>query len=268
MSGTEFSQRYGPWAVVAGASEGLGLAFAESIARRGVHVLLVARRAAVLNDAAESLQERYGVEADALSLDLSEPDCAERIIEGMGKREVGLVVYNAAYSCIAPFLATPLEDHVRELDVNVRAPMLLAHAFGTAMSERRRGGIVLVSSLAGFQGSALVANYAATKAYNTVLGEGLAEEFRGENVDVLVCCAGATRTPNYQRTAPQTKGVPVPLQEAHEVAEETLNALGRRALVVTGRANRWAAFLMQRLLPRRRAVSIISANTRKMYPKR
>lgn len=262
----DFAKRYGPWAIVAGASEGLGLAFAEALARRGLNLMLIARRAAVLNDAAQSLEDRFRVEVESHVLDLSGRGAAERCHALGAGRDIGLVIYNAAYSLIGPFLEQSLGERLKELDVNCRGPLSFAHRFGEAMTRRGRGGVVLVSSLAGFQGSALVANYAATKAYNLVLGEGLWDEFRGRGVDVLVCCAGATRTPNYRRsTPPDRESRFVPVQAPEAVAEEALDALGKKPVVIPGRANRWVSSFMRRVLSRRRATIVMGRNTRKLY---
>ena len=103
---------------------------------------------------------------------------------------------------VGRFLDQSLDDKLRILDVNCRGPLILTHELGTAMAARRRGGILLMSSLAGFQGSPLVATYAATKAFNTVFAEGLWYELRREGVDVMACCAGATRTPAYEASKP------------------------------------------------------------------
>jgi len=257
-------ERYGPWAIVAGASEGLGEAFARELAARGVNVALVARREAVVRGLADDIAQKAGVQTRAIAADLS--DCAglEAIVEQTRALDVGLLVYNAGQSFVGPFWETGVEEHLKEIDVNVRGPMVLAHAIGARLRTRGRGGIVLMSSIAGFQGTALVSNYAATKAYNTVLGEGLWEELRGSGVDAMVCCAGATLTPNYQQSSPVKAGG-VPVQSPEDVAREALDYLGRGPLLITGRMNRAASFLLRRVLPRRIAVAIMARNMRKMY---
>jgi uncharacterized protein len=265
MSGA-FRDRYGPWALVAGASEGLGAAFAEELARRGVHVALVARREGALREIADGIEREHGVETRVNAADLAERAALERVLDETRALDLGLLVYNAAYSLTGPFWDYGVEAHLQEIDVNVRGPLVLAHGVGARLRERGRGGILLMSSMAGFQGSAMLSHYAATKAYNVVLGEGLWDELRGDGVDALVCAAGATRTPNYARSLPAAGDLPyVPMQEPEAVAREALDALGRGPLRIPGRANRLASLLMRRILPRKRAVLIMGRNTRKMY---
>jgi short-subunit dehydrogenase len=261
MSG--FRERYGPWALVAGASEGIGAAFAEEIAARGLHLVLLARRIDPLEQLARELRAAHGVEVRTAPVDLGAPtvlDDVRRAVEGL---EVGLLVYNAAFSLVGPFLDQPLADKLRVVDVNCRGPLVLADEIGRAMVRRGRGGIVLMSSLAASQGTALVATYAATKAFNLVLAEGLWDELREHGVDVLACRAGATRTPAFERSRPAPG--PAPIMDARPVAVQALAALGRGPSMVPGPLNAAAAFLMQRLMPRRAAVSIMGRSTRKMF---
>ena len=258
--GTSWSERYGSWALVAGASEGLGAAFAEALAARGLSLVLMARRTGPLETAAEELRGRHGVEVETQAVDLGEPGLAARLERIVAGREVGVGVYNAAYSPIGDFAARPLDDLLRAIDVNVRGPLVLARTLAPAMVERGRGGLVLVSSLAGFQGSPRIATYAATKAFNTVLAEGLWGELRKAGVDVLACCAGAVRTPGYEASAAATSEAPGTLDPA-VVAERTLAALGRGPRVVPGGVNKLASLVVGRWLPRRSAVSIMAKNT-------
>jgi short-subunit dehydrogenase len=259
----EFRARYGPWALVAGASEGLGAEFARQLAARGLNVLLLARRGELLEQLAAELRAASGVEVVTASVDLGAPDLAARLHELVAGREVGLGVYNAAFSLIGPFLDQDLADKLRIVDVNCRGPLILAHELGTRMAARGRGGLVLMSSLAGTQGSPLVATYAASKAFNLVLAEGLWDELGARGVDVLACRAGATRTPNFVASKPRTAGAPV--MEVAPVVREALAALGHAPSLVPGWVNRMAAFFMGRILPRRTAIRIMSNATRKMY---
>ena len=260
----EFRTRYGPWALVAGASEGLGAAFATELAARGLNVVLVARRAKELGLLRERLVADYGVEVATLVLDLASPGLSDAIERETSGLEVGLLVCNAASSVIGPFLDEPLEKHLIELDLNCRAPLILAHQLGFAMSRRGRGGILLMSSLAGSQGAPFIATYAATKAFDRVLAEGLWGELRSQGVDVLACCAGATRTPRYLDSQPPGGGSSfVPEMEPSDVAAEALAQLGRGPRMIPGRGNRVASLLL-RMLPLRTAIGMMGSQTRAM----
>ena len=267
-SDSEFLAQYGPWALVAGASEGLGAEFAAELAGRGLNLLLVARRRPELEELSEILANEWGVEVRPLVLDLAGADAAEEIRQETADLDIGLLVYNAAYSIIGPFLDQSSDDHLKELNVNCRTPLAITHHLAKRMVDRGKGGIVLLSSMAAFQGSPLIAHYAATKAYTAIFAEGLWAELRESGVDVLACCPGATRTPNYLRSKPASTGSAlVPVMEAEAVVREALAQLGRRPSMIPGPRNRIAAFLLHRLLPRRRAIAIMGDNMRSMYKK-
>ena len=264
----EFLHRYGPWAIVAGASQGIGGAFARALAARGLNLVLVARRAQPLVALADELEKKHGVSVQTLSLDLGQPNSITELLSVTGDREIGLLVWNAALSVMGPFLDQPLDAHLAELEVNVRSPLRAIHALGGRMVARRRGGIILLSSLSGMQGTALIANYAATKAWNRVLAEGLWWEMGKKGVDVLACVSGATDTPGYRGSAPapRTDGN-VPVQSPDAVAAEALGALGKRPSIVTGMKNRLAAVFLARLLPRKAAVKLMGRTMDRMYGK-
>jgi short-subunit dehydrogenase len=257
-----FRERYGPWALVAGASAGLGEAFARHLAARGLHLVLLARRGEALARLAGDLRRAHGVEVRTEALDLARGDLAAAVAGATAGAEIGLLVYNAAHSVIGPFLERPVEEHLRVVDVNVRGPLVLAHLLGGGMASRGRGGLVLVSSLAASQGNPLLASYAASKAFELVLAEGLWAELRARGVDVLACRAGATRTPGYAASRPRRS---VPLMEPDVVARQALDALGHGPSAVAGGLNRLAAFAFARLLPRRVSISIMGRATRRLY---
>jgi short-subunit dehydrogenase len=263
----DFFRRYGPVALIAGASEGIGAAFARELAALGLDLVLVARRAAPLTVLADELRAAHGVDVRIVPCDLADSGGAETIAAACRGLAVGLLIYNAAAATVGRFLDIPIEDHLRTVEVNARGPVLLAHAFGGAMAQRGRGGIVLMSSLTAFQGTPLVASYGATKAFDLGLAEGLWGELRELGIDVLACCAGATLTPGYERATPRDRAAglaPAPQQPA-DVAREALDALGRRPFVVTGRANRIASFVLRRVLTRRAAVAAIGRQMKKRY---
>lgn len=253
------TSRYGAWAIVAGASEGLGVAFAEALARDGANLLLLARRADRLADVAARIRAAHGVEVRTEACDLGRSDLPDALTALTRGLDVGVAIYNAAYAPVGPFVERSVDELLRVVDVNVRGPLVFARALVPAMLERRRGALVLMSSLAGNQGSPRIAAYAATKAFNTILGEGLWSELRPLGVDVVVSCAGAIRTPGYAKAA--SGDAPGTLDGA-EVAARTLDALGRGPTVVPGATNQLARFVLGRVMPRRAAISIMGRSTK------
>jgi hypothetical protein len=251
--------RYGRWALVAGASEGIGAAFARALAAAGLDLVLIARRPGPLEALAAELRAG-GRTVVAHALDLASPDLAARLGALAEGRDIGLAVYNAALSIVAPFLDTPLADLQRVLDVNTRGPLAVAHVLGGAMAARGRGALILVSSLTAFWGSAWLATYGATKAWNLALGEALAEELGARGVDVLVSCAGATRTPGFERLVAGRKGPRA--MSPDDVARQTLQRLPGRGAFVPGALNRLSQLLLSRLLPRRTAIGLMARETR------
>ena len=254
-----FPDRYGKWAVVAGASEGLGAAFAAQLAKRGMHLVLIARRGHLLEELGERLTAQFGVEVRCLALDLADSGFAAVLTDAVGELDLGIVIYNAAHVPVGPFVEAERDSIERAVDVNVRGPLLLLHTLLPAMIERGRGAVVLMSSLSGLQGAPHVSVYAATKSFNAILAEGLWYELRAHGVEVAVCCAGAMRTPGYDRSF--DRDVPGMLSP-DEAASRTLDALGRGPRLVPGLVNRIAAQVMGRLLPRRTAIRLIARNTK------
>jgi uncharacterized protein len=257
-----FAERYGKCAIVAGASTGLGAAFARELAARGLDLLLLARRRDVLDTLAAEIGAAHPVQVRVAAVDLGAPNLLDEVRAAAAGLDVGLVVYNAAHSLIGPFLEQSLAEKLRIIDVNCRGPLVFADEFGRSMAARGRGGLILMASMAAAQGSPLVATYAATKAFDLVLAEGLWDELSAHGVDVLACRAGATRTPNYEASKPQGK---VPLMEPEAVARRALDSLGKRPSVVPGFVNRLGDVFMTRLLSRRAAIRFMGKATRRLY---
>jgi short-subunit dehydrogenase len=182
------------------------------------------------------------------------------------KAEPGILVYNAALSHIGSFIEHPLDNHCRAARVNMITPMKLVYQLGEKMLDRGKGAVILMSSMAGLQGSGYLATYAATKAFNRVLAESLWYEWKESGVDIMACCAGATATPGYLNSGPAKTSLFAPaVMKPEEVVRECLRRLGRKPSFISGRANRAASFFMQRMLARKRAIEIMGDNTRKMY---
>jgi len=259
-------QKYGQTALVAGASEGIGAAFATRLAAEGMDLVLIARRIQPLQQLADLLENKYKVIVLCIPCDLGDTDVLHQIQETSKGREINLLVYNAAVSFIGPFIANSTGDHIRAAQVNMLTPLNMVHFFGEKMLTKGKGAIILMASLAGFQGSGYISVYAATKAFNRVLAESLWYEWKNKGVDVIGCIAGATATLNYMNTNPEKTGFLTPKVLAPaRVVNECFGKLGKQPSFITGRGNRLASFIMQRLLPRKLAVNIMGDNIRKMY---
>lgn len=192
--------RYGPWAVIAGGSEGIGACIAGALAGAGVNLVLIARKPEPLDELAAQIRKRSGVEVRTLGLDLTAPDMLERIRAVTDDVEVGLLVYNAgAAHRTGPFLDWALEDVRRVIRLNAEGQAVLAHHFGGKMAQRGRGGIVLMGSLAGNAGSPSVVTYSGAKAFSQIFSEGLWWELKQVGVDVLHVVVGQTDTPAMAR---------------------------------------------------------------------
>jgi short-subunit dehydrogenase len=263
-----FSERYGPWGIVAGASEGLGAEYARQLAGRGLHVVLVARRLELLETLAAQLTAEYGIRTKCIELDLSHVDAAEQLVRQTMDLEIGLLVYNAALSMVGPFLEQSMDAHLREIQTNIHSPFKLVYLFAQHFLARGHGGILLMSSLSAYQGSAYISTYAATKAFNIVLAEGLWEEWRTRGVDVLACVSGAIKTPNLSASQPEkTGGLGDMTIEPAQVVQEALAVLGKQPYVIPGRMNRVVSFVMRHFLPRKAAIKFMGSTLRKMYIK-
>jgi short-subunit dehydrogenase len=254
----KFNEKYGPYALVAGGSDGLGAAFAEAVAKRNVNLILMARNKERLETTAVRLREKYGIDIITFAVDLADFEKTKNLLSGL-KVSIGLLVYNAAFAPIGLFENTSEEHLALAAAVNVNTPMLLVKLLSRQMIQNKRGGIVLMSSLAGAQGSSKLAAYAATKAFNAVFAEGLWKELQPHGVDVLGCCAGAVITPGYQQAE---KKNPAPgTMTAFDVAEKTLNALGKGPVIIPGAVNKIGKFVLTRLLTKKAAIGIMTKNT-------
>jgi short-subunit dehydrogenase len=196
----QFVGKYGPWAVVLGASEGAGALFAESLADRGLNVVLVSRRQNVIDGVAARIRERTGVQTKTLAVDLSEPDAAQVVIAATAELSIGMVVFYAGGDPgYTRFLAAPVEAGEALLQRNCLVLMRLCHHFAQPMVERGSGGIVIFGSGAGFAGGPNMVAYAATKAFDMVFAEALWSEVHDKGVDVLGVILGMTDTPSLRR---------------------------------------------------------------------
>ena len=246
-----------PSAWVLGASEGLGAAFAVELAARGYHVLLVARRASLLKTLAAEIDAAYGPCTETLALDLAAPNTL-----GMLSQRVtpDLLVYNAAMVPKGRFANADPAALRALVEVNMATPLILLNQLLKPMLERGSGDIILMSSLAGHQGAAGIAAYAASKAFTSTLAEGLwAELDQQSGVRILACDGGAIRTPGLAALGlPEAPGT----MDPGAVAQRALDYLGHGPKLIPGWINKLGSIVLGRLLPRRWSIAIMAKNTR------
>lgn len=230
MSDSAFQKKFGPWAVVTGASDGIGKAFAEHLAAQGLNVVLVARRQDILSRLADQLRREHAIDVRVVASDLSLPQGNVSLFAETKELDVGLVVAAAGFGTSGEFLSQVPDHEIQMLQVNCRAVLEQAWHFGNRLRTRGGGGMVLFGSLLGFQGAPLSANYAATKAFVQTLAEGLRVEWLPLGIDVIACAPGPVHTGFAQRADMQMAQATTP----DVVARDTLTALGRKGTVRPG----------------------------------
>ena len=262
-----FAEKYGPWAVIAGASEGTGRAFAEKIAAQGVNCILIARRQALLDTLAESLQITHGVECLTIAADLYASDAFDQIRIAIGAREVGLYVSNAGGDPHSSrFLDLDVDEWINQINRNIVTLVRCCHYFGGAMRERGRGGILLVGSGSCYGGASFMAIYSGTKAFDLCFGEGLWAELHSHGVDVLNLVLGRTDTPAL-RAVLAKKGLPVPtdLATPEEVAIVGLERLAHGPIHNWGQQEDETGFAPNSAAMRRARILAIDAASKDIF---
>jgi hypothetical protein len=227
---SSFIQRYGRWALITGASDGIGRALAAELAARGLDLFLCARRGDLLDALALELSGRYGVQCRALVADLSTDEGISAVLAATAEAEVGLLAACAGFGTSGAFLTAPIEREKDMLEVNCGAVLALTRVFAGRMAERGRGGIVLMSSIVAYQGVPGAATYAATKAYVQSLAEGIAPELARHGVDVLSVAPGPVESGFAARADMRMGGAERP----DVVARGIIAALGRKTTVWPG----------------------------------
>lgn len=238
-------EKYGPWAVVTGASEGIGREFAFAIAEEGINLILVARREGELREVNSRIKACSKVDVTILPFDLGDQDAVRNLMQAVGERDVGLLVAAAGFGTSGPFADSDLEPELAMVDLNCRSVVELVRLVSARLTRRGRGGIILMSSLLAFQGVPRSANYAATKAFVQTFAEGLAVELRPVGVDVIACAPGPIASGFAARA-----NMKMSLSQGPDaVASETLKALGRRMTVRPGWLSKFLELSLA-LLPR------------------
>ena len=248
------------WALVTGASAGIGRALALELAAGGAHLVLTARRCDRLEQLAAHICSRHNVRIELCPADLARPSAPDEIFaftQGKGI-DLDLLINNAGFGAYGDFFRSDLARHLEMVQVNIAAVVHLTRLYLPRMVERRRGDILIVASTAAFQALPFITTYAATKAFDLLFGEGLAEEVRPYGVRVCVLCPGSTTT-EFHDVAGQPARMRRHQETPEKVARTGLCALAAgKAVVISGMANRLGAHA-QRLVPRR-AVTRIAAS--------
>ena len=228
MPNSKFIKQYGPWAIVTGASSGIGVEFAKQLAAKGLNLVLIARRVENMEKLGIELMAEHGIKYKAVQLDLTQSDFYKEVEAAIEGLDVGLLVNNAGMNCEGAFYRGGLDRNVSMIKLNVEAPFILAHELGKHFIERGSGGIVFTASTAAFQAMPYFTHYAATKAYILSLSESMHFEFRQKGVNVIAVCPGPTESE-------MSAGIEGPMiMKAKPVVQSALDNLGKKAHVVPG----------------------------------
>lgn len=258
---SDFTHRYGPVAVVTGASSGMGEHMARQLAAKGLDLVVCARRTDQLEALAAELGDAHDVAVRAVPVDLSDPEAPETVAEATNHLDVGLLVCNAGFGLKGLHHEQKRDRLDAMVAVNSTAPMHLARLFSPRLIDRGRGGILITSSIEGFFGYPYSAAYAASKAFSLVLGEGLWGELRPHGVDVLVIAPGSTETEALALQGIDSKQLPGLMAPA-DVARTALSQLGRRPVTIVGPVNK-AGMAVLRATPLRARLRLVGWGMRR-----
>lgn len=253
---------YGPWALVSGASSGIGKEFAEQLARQGINVVIAARRKDRLTSIASKLSKEHGVEVKAVEVDLLAPgfwDILERETDGL---EIGLLVNNAGMMRSGESFDISLEDEMKLIDLNIKAPLALTRLFGEKMIERGKGGIINVSSTLDYMGVPYFSTYSASIAFELSRSEGLWYELKSKGVDVLALSPGGTKT-EMAANMNEDK-LPFAMMSTSDVVNVALKNLGRKSHAIPGNTNLLMVWMSKRMFKRANMTRTLGKMMRKV----
>lgn len=264
MTKTLTTERYGDWACVIGAAEGLGKAFAQNLANRRFNLIMVDHKQEKLASTAKQLSTNHQIECSTIIIDLNEESATELIFNEIASKKCRFLVYNASYGPVMPFLSNTQADLEQYFNVNIKRTVELVHRF-IGRWQNTTHGVLLLSSLAGTRGTQLVVPYAASKAYLLNFAEGLHYEFKEKGLDISVCVPGTIDTPNFRSTKPNgSTGSSQPMSP-ETVAQEALNRFGKKLFIIPGTRNKLIYFLLRRIMPRSWASKLHNDGMWRMY---
>jgi len=233
----DFKSKYGEWALITGGTSGIGEEFAKQLAEQGLNIILVARRQTLLDEKAFSLKNKYSVEVKTIQADLTKNEDIRKVMDGADGLEVGLLIPCAGIENHGMITRISLEKELALIQLNITTAYTLSHHFASKMVERKRGGILFVSSMIGHMPNPYFANYAGSKAYILNLGMSLNGELKPHGIDVSVLSPGPTETPMLNGSDMNVKDLPMSVQKPDYVAKVGLDALGKKPVVIPGFKN-------------------------------
>lgn len=245
---------YGDWALVTGASSGIGEVFSRQLAAAGMNVVLVARRKERLEKLANELSTSFNIETRVVCADLSDEDETKGVVTAVEDIAIGILVNNAGILNTGNFLDNDLEDEIRLLDTNCKSFLILTHGLGNKMRERNKGALIFLSSLTSVAAISRWGNYSASKGYDLMFAEAINAELKDYNIDVMALCPGLT----YTELAKFSSFNKLMTMNADTVVTIALNKLGKASVVLPGIMNK-INFFLTRLNPRSINTKIFSA---------
>jgi uncharacterized protein len=244
-----FASTYGPWALVTGASSGLGECYARALAARGLHLIVTARREERLRTLAEELRTQHGICVEVVAADLLRPTSIRKILAAVEGLDLGLVVCNAGFGASGRFHELELSRQVDMVRLNCEVPVRLMHALSPSLIARGQGGVIMLASVSSLQCTPWMAVYGASKAFDLHFAEALTVELGTQGIDVLSVCPGHTATEFHQIAGVAKSATGAAPADPMQVVEQSLRRLGKQMTFVHGRRNRWMGFA-NRLVPR------------------
>lgn len=268
MGNDSFKAKFGPWAVVTGASSGIGTGFARALAAKGMSVVLAARRADLLKELADELEGAHGVGTAVVATDLTQSGAIDDLRTATDSLDVGLLVSNAGAAALGAMLRVDVDKLAAMLRLNTEAHLRLSHHYGQRLVSRGGGGILFVGSMGAMHGMPLGGNYSGAKAYVHNFGQALNYELRDTGVNATVLVPGNTRTPGLtERTDIDMSKMPGPAMEVKQVVAIGLKALKRnKPLVIAGAPNRVLDTVTRRLLPRQAGRNLLGKTITRHAP--